>query len=131
MVNDSSANPRRKAPHVNRTRTNTTMNALTQRARTILNDSSLDPESRAIIRKEEETNREKIEALAEIICREGEESAAALFVLMGTLQNSPEPDAIANTLKHFAFERCSQFNLHGMVDAQIDIVERELFAATS
>ena len=36
-----------------------------------------------------ESTVEKIEALAEIICGAGDESTAALFVLMGTLQNSP------------------------------------------
>src|SRR5689334_13636287 len=98
MATHTSATARTQAPHVNRTtRTNTIMNALTQRARAVLNDSSLDAESRVIIRhaletndpwlakrlrNEEETNHEKIEALADIICREGEEAAAALFVLM-------------------------------------------------
>src|SRR6185369_2028146 len=43
---------------------------------------------------------EKIEALAEIICGGGDESAAALFVLMGTMQNSDEPEVLANTVKH-------------------------------
>ena len=79
----------------------------------------------------DETNREKIEALAEIICSGGEEPAAALFVLMGTMQNSKDPKAIANTVKHFAFTRCGEFNLYGMVDAQIAIVEGELLARMS
>ena len=63
---------------------------------------------------------------AEIICRGGDESAGALFVLMGTLQNSAHPEALANTVKHFAFTRCGEFNLFGMVDAQITTVESEL-----
>jgi hypothetical protein len=71
---------------------------------------------------------EKIEALAEMICSAGEESAAALFVLMGTMQNSPDPKALANAAKHLAFTRCGEFNLHGMVDAQIAVVEGELLA---
>ncbi len=69
---------------------------------------------------------EKIEALAEIICGGGEESAAALFVLMGTLQDSADPKTIANTAKHFAFTRCGELNVFGMVDAQIAVLEREL-----
>ncbi|HKN83600.1 MAG TPA: hypothetical protein VJW17_09190 [Pyrinomonadaceae bacterium] len=75
-----------------------------------------------------DTNHEKIEALAEIICRSGEEPSAALFVLMGTLQNSTEPEALANTAKHFAFSRCGELNLYGMVDAHahIAVVEGEL-----
>ena len=137
------------------------INALKQRAQAVLNDSSIDAQSRAIIRYALETNdpwlaelvrradagesivdtfdfsqtetneadsREKIEALAEIICRGGDESTAALFVLMGALQNSTDPKALANTAKHFAFTRCGEFNVFGMVDAQIAVVGQELFA---
>jgi hypothetical protein len=43
---------------------------------------------------------EKIEALAEMICRGGDEPAAALLVLMGMLENSTHPKVIANTAKH-------------------------------
>ena len=140
-------------PHVTRTtRTNTIMNALKQRAQAVLNDTSIDPESRAIIRRALEMNdpwlarlvrkadageppdesdgddssREKIEALAEIICGGGEGPAAALFVLMGTMQNSQEPRVIANTVKHFSFTRCGELNVFGMVDAQIAVVESDL-----
>jgi len=70
----------------------------------------------------------KIEALTEIICGGGEESAAALFVLMGTLENSAHPKLLANTAKHFAFSRCGEANLFGMVDAQVAVVEGELLA---
>jgi hypothetical protein len=70
----------------------------------------------------------KIEALAEIICRAGDESAGALFVLMGTLQHSTNPEVLANTAKHLAFTRCGEFNLFGMVDAQIAVLEGELLA---
>jgi hypothetical protein len=71
---------------------------------------------------------EKIETLAEIICRADDQCAAALLVLMGTLENSTHPKALANTAKHVAFTRCGELNLYGMVDAQIVIVESELFA---
>ncbi|HKG61809.1 MAG TPA: hypothetical protein VKB05_18780 [Pyrinomonadaceae bacterium] len=126
------------------------MNALKQRAQSALNDESLDPQSRATLRHALEQNdpwlaevvrrdeagesiskgdsREKIEALAGIICGAGNESAAALFVLMGTMQNSNEPEALANTVKHFAFTRCGELNIFGMVDAQIAVVEGELLA---
>jgi hypothetical protein len=70
----------------------------------------------------------KVEALAEIICRAGDETAAALFVLMGTLENSRDPKLLANTAKHFAFNHCSELNLYGIVDAQLPVVEGELFA---
>ena len=75
---------------------------------------------------EDHSTREKIEALTMIICGAGDEPAAALFVLMGTLQNSTEPEALANTAKHFAFTHCGERNLYGMVDAQLAVVEGEL-----
>ncbi len=151
-------------PHVNRkSRTDTIVDALKERAQAVLNDRSIDPQSRAIIRHALETtdpwlarlvrqedagedivetiesepmetsggddsNREKIEALAEMICRGGEEPAAALFVLMGVLQNSSEPKALAHVAKHLAFTRCGEFNVYGMVDSQLAVLERELFA---
>lgn len=93
------------------------------------------PESRFSIAKgepeanEDDSNKERVEALAEIICRAGDESAAALLVLMGTLENSSDPKLLANTAKHFAFTRCDESNLFGMVDAQLAVVESELLAA--
>ena len=173
MATHTSATTREQAsdvtqtPHVNQTtRTATINNALKRRAQAVLNDTSIDAQTRAIIRYGLETNdpwlaelvrradagerladrfdfsqttqadeagpgdndpsRQKIEALAEIICGAGEESAGALFVLMGTLQNSTHPEVLANTAKHLAFTRCVEFNLFGMVDAQIAVLEEEL-----
>ena len=77
---------------------------------------------------EDDSNEEKIEALVEIICRAGDEAAAALFVLMGTVENSAHPKLLANAAKHFAFTRCAALNLYGMVDTQIPLVEGELLA---
>ena len=74
---------------------------------------------------------EKISALAEIICCAGDEPAAALFVLMGTLEHSTQPKLLANTAKHFAFTCCGESNLYGMVDAQIAVVESKLLARHS
>lgn len=74
--------------------------------------------------------KEKIEALAEVICCGGGESAAALLVLMATIQTSIHPQALANTVKHFAFTRCGELNFNGMVEAQIPILEEELLAGT-
>jgi hypothetical protein len=126
-----------------------------------LNDKSIDPQTRAIVRygletndpwlaelvrradageniiggidflqapEEDELNEEKIETLSEIICRAGDESAAALLVLMGTVENSTHPKLLANTAKHFAFTRCGEATLYGMVDAQIATIEGELLA---
>ena len=171
MANHTSATEREHTPHVNQTRTATILNALTRRAQAVLNDTSIDAQTRAIIRYGLETNdpwlarlvkraetgesivdafdfskpseidefdstpstcdssQEKIEALAELICRAGAESAAALFVLMGTLQNSAQPKAFANTAKHFAFTRCGELNLYGIVDTHIAIVEARLFSS--
>lgn len=112
MANHSSATVR-ETPHVNRTsRTNTIVNALKQRAQTVLNDRSIDPESRAIIRYALETNdpclaelvrradagetlvdeagflkisttdEEKIAALAEIICRPSDEAGTKSAALL-------------------------------------------------
>ena len=167
MANYSSATVRE--PHVNRTtRTNTILNALKRRAQLVLNDESIDPQSRAIIRYAMETHdpwlaelvrradadepivdtldfeeisetnnddshEEKIEALMEMICRDGDEQgtrAAALLVLMATLENSTHPKALANTAKHLAFTRCGELNFNGIVDAQIAVAEEALFAGT-
>ena len=77
---------------------------------------------------EDDSSGEKIEALTEIICRAGDEPAAALLVLMARLENATHPKALANTVKHFAFTRCGELNLFGIVDAQIAVVEGQLFA---
>ena len=79
---------------------------------------------------DDDSNEEKIEALAEIICRTDDEAAAAMLVLMGTLENSAHPKLLANIAKHVAFTRCGESNLYGMVDAQIAVFESELLAET-
>ena len=150
MTKDSSATALAETPHV-------TGDALRRRAQSLLNDRSIDPQWRPIIRYaleindpwladlvrradagesidfslEPETNKDdsKIEALVEIICR-ADESAAALFVLMGTLENSTSPKVLANLAKHLAFTRCAELNLYGMVDAQIAVFEGKLLADT-
>jgi len=81
---------------------------------------------------EDDWSEERIETLAEIVCRAGDEPAtksAALFVLMGAIEHSNDPKLLANTAKHFAFSRCGEFNLYGMVDAQLTVVEGELLAS--
>lgn len=161
MANHSSATVR-EIPHVNQTsRTNTIIDALKQRAQAVLNDRSIDPQSRAIIRyalethdpwlaelvrradagetvvdsagflKTSSTDEEKISALAEMICRAGDEAgakSAALLVLMSMLENAAHPKALANLAKHFAFTRCGELNLNGMVEAQTAVLEGELLA---
>ena len=82
-------------------------------------------------RHDDHLSAEKIEALAEIICGTSDQSAAALLVLMGTLQTATDPKVLANTVKHFAFTRCGELNLYGMVDAQIAALASELFASNT
>jgi len=77
---------------------------------------------------EHDSSEDKLEPLAEIICGTGDEAAAALFVIMGTLENSTHPKLLANAAKHLAFTRCAESNLFGIVDAQIAVVEGELLA---
>jgi len=90
---------------------------------------SLDFSLTPVTNDEDDSSEERVEALAEIICQAGDQSAAAFFVLMGTLENSRDPKLLANTAKHFAFTRCGESNLFGMVDAQLAVVESELLAA--
>jgi hypothetical protein len=63
-----------------------------------------------------------------LIKRFMQNAMGALFVLMGKLQTSEHPEVLANTAKHFAFTRCGEFNLFGMVDTQIAVMESELLA---
>ena len=89
-------------------------------------DFSLEPETNG-----PDSDEEKIEALTEIICRARNESAAALFVLMGTLENAAHPKLLANAAKHLAFNRCGESNLFGIVDIHLALLEGELLAYMS
>ena len=162
MTSDSSATARPETPHITRTtRTNTIVNALRQRAQAVLDDRSIDPQSRAIIRyalethdpwlarlvrraeaggeiaeslrefdtNEDDPSNEKIAALAELICRRGDEPAiksAALVILMSALEDAAHPRSLANTAKHLAFTRCGELNFCGMIEAQIAVFENEI-----
>src|SRR5829696_5717561 len=140
MTNLSSARLRDETPHLS--------DALKRRAQTIINNKSIDAQTRVIIRYGLEINdpwlgdlvrcvdagesiidnlyvhssEEKIEALTDLICQAGDEPSAALLVLLATLENSTHPKALANTAKHLAFTRCSELNVYGMIDAQIAIL---------
>jgi hypothetical protein len=175
MTTHGSATMREETPHVNETHeTETTItisDTVRRQAQSIIDNTSIDPDWRAVIRHYLETNDpwvaellpraeagetvidtidttqtidfpqtrereddkssvEKIEALTEIICSAGSEATAALFVLMGTLQNSPQPEMLANAAKHYAFTLCGELNVFGMVDAHIAVVEGELLAGS-
>ncbi len=120
MTTHSSARSREQTPHAKRTfRPNPVLNAVTRS----------EPVEPQIV----ETNHgysigEKIDALAEIICRCADESPAALLVLIATVEASADPKALANAVKHYAFARCAELNLFEMVDAQVERVEDELLA---
>ena len=96
----------------------------------IIDIDKMDFSSRTPPSVEAELSDGKIEALSEMICQAGDEAAAALFVLMGMLENSIHPKVLANAVKHVAFTRCAESNLYGIVDAQIAVVESELLVGT-
>src|SRR5215210_7002150 len=122
MTTHGSAIALEQKPPETETTTITISDALRRRAQSVINDRSIDPQWRNIIRygleindpwladlvrragageriidsldlsetpetSEDDSCKDKIEALAEIICR-SDEAAAALFVLAGTLENS-------------------------------------------
>lgn len=72
---------------------------------------------------EEDSTLGKIEALAEIICRTGDEPTAALFILMETLEGSTHPKVFANRAMHVAFSHCGELHVYEMVDAQLAAAE--------
>jgi hypothetical protein len=192
MAIHSSATVREQEPHGDQTtRTATVINALKRRAEAVLNDRSVDPQTRAIIRYGLETNdpwlaelvrradageaitddnigevettqnaydeesgytgrnkesrhkgeavhdeesEEKIQTLAGIICREGDEpetKSAALLVLMSAIENAAHPKAVANLVKHAAFARCGELDVYNMVETQVAVFERDLFVPHS
>ena len=125
-----------------------------RRAQSIIDDKSIDAETRAIIRYGLEINdpwlgdlvssvdagesiinnlyvrssEEKVQALTDLICRAGDEPSAALLVLLSILEESSHPKALANSAKHLAFTRCGELNVYGMVEAQITAFEDRLIA---
>jgi hypothetical protein len=42
------------------------------------------------------------------------------------VENATHPKALVNLAKHFAFTRCGELDLNGMVDAQVAVLESEL-----
>ena len=72
---------------------------------------------------EDEPILRKVEALAEIICRTGDEPTAALFILMETLERSMDPNVSSSRAKHFAFSRCGELHVYEMIDAQLAELE--------
>ncbi|HET6976215.1 MAG TPA: hypothetical protein VFI24_07825 [Pyrinomonadaceae bacterium] len=73
---------------------------------------------------------QRVEALAEMICQGDDPGtrAVALLVLMASMETVDDYSSLAKTIKHCAFTRCCELNVFGMVDAQIEMLEQELFA---
>jgi hypothetical protein len=161
MASHSSASLRTEAPHL--TNTSNISDFVKRRAQAVINDSSIDAQTRALIRYGLETNdpwlpelvrridagetigddfslsdsetlggdsiEEKIKTMSDLICRAGDEpeiKSAALLILMSVFESSPHAKALAHTVKHFAFTRCGELNLCGMLEAQIPVLENEL-----
>jgi hypothetical protein len=170
MTTDSSATALQDTPHETETTTIRNSDAVRCRAHSVINDITIDPEWRTILRyalelddpwlpelmrraeagenildtfeslrtpetdddsTEDDSTEGKVKALTEIICRAGSEAAAALFVLMGTLENSRDPETHTHVSKHVAFNRCADLNLYGMIDTQLVAVENELLERSS
>ena len=104
--------------------------SLTEALQTSETNEGAQASSSVVQEKMTALEREKIEALAEIICGAGNQSSAALLVLMSTLASSTDPKPLTHAAKHFAFTRCGELNLCGMVEAQIAVVESELWAGS-
>ena len=161
MAKHTSAKAQAETPHEPETTAITSSDTLRDRAQSVTNDKTIDPQWRMVIHYALELDdpwlpelvrraearedvvttfesirkfegrldclaEERIRTLAEIICRGGNDCVAALLVLMGTLENSACPNLLANRAKHFAFIRCGELNLYGVVDTQIAVVENEL-----
>ena len=82
---------------------------------------------------EELPTEEKVEALADIICRlsSGDDPAtrsAALLVLVAMIESSPYLRELAAVAKQLAFTHCTELNVCGMIESQIAMLEGELFA---
>ena len=73
----------------------------------------------------------KVEALAEIISRSGDEPTASLFILMETLERSTDPSVLSSRAKHVAFSRCGELHVYEMIDAQVAELEGELLASNT
>jgi len=166
MTTHSSATAHQDTPHETATTMVAVSDATKRRAESVINDTTIDPQWRTIIRFalelndpglaelvtraeagedivetfeslrtpvsiEDESVLRKVEALAEIIARSGDQPTAALFILMETLENSTDPKVLASRAKHVAFSRCGELHVYEMVDAEIAELEGELLATNT
>ena len=113
MANYSSATKREHTPR--------TINSVTND--TSINTTPADGDA------DDAASRQMLEILVELICGGGDDPrtrSAALLVLMGTIQHTDDPSALAHAAKHLAFIQCGEFNAFGIVDAQISTLKHEL-----
>ena len=82
---------------------------------------------------EDDSTEQRVDCLAEMICQAHNPAirAAALLVLMSALENADDPKSLVKNVKQYAFSRCGEMNVCGMVDAQIAVLERELLTNNS
>jgi hypothetical protein len=154
METHTNATAQEETPHNTQTTRTAVSDAIKHRAESVINDRTIDPQWRTIIRfalelndpfvdelvsraeagenvtdtfeslgtleaNEDDSTLRKIEALAEIICRAGDEPTAALFMLMETVESSANPEVLTNRAKHIAFSRCGELQVYELIDAQI------------
>ncbi len=166
MTTHSSAITHQETPHETETTIITLSDATKRRAESVINDKTVDPQWRTIIRFalelndpglvelvtraeagedvvetfeslrtpvpiEDESILRKVEALAEIISRSGDEPTAALFILMETLENSTDPRVSATRAKHVAFSHCGELHVYERIDAQLGEPEGESLASNT
>ncbi len=166
MTTHSSAIAHQDTPHETETTKITVSDATKRRAESMINDTTINPQWRTIIRFalelndpfvaelvsraeagedivetfeslrtpvaiEDESVLRKVEALAEIISRSGDQPTAALFILMETLENSTDLKVFASRAKHVAFSRCGELHVYEVIDAQVAELEGELLASST
>jgi hypothetical protein len=166
MTTHSSATAHEEKPHETETTIITVSDATKRRAESVINDTTIDPQWRTIIRfalelndpfvaelarraeagenivdtceslrprlaNEDDSTLRKIEAVAEIICRSGDEPTAALFILMETLESSTHQNLLTSRAKHVAFSHCGDLHVYEMVDDQIAELDGKLLATNT
>ena len=86
---------------------------------------------RAPVPDKDDSTLAKVEAVAEIICRAGDEPTTALFILMETLESSMQPKVLASRAEHVAFSHCGELHVYEMIDAQLAELEGESVASNT
>jgi len=116
MANHSSASMREHTPHANQTsRTNMVVNALKRRAQAVLNDRSIDSESRAIIRYALETNDPWLSDLVR--------HADSGKLVVGTIDFSPAPELFDNDASAEKIEEMVEIICYAGIESMAALLE--------